>query len=177
MAEKEVGPGKGGSQEISLKDKGNEFFKAGNYLKAAALYTQAIKQDPSNPALYSNRAAAFLNLVKLNKALTDAETTISLNPQWEKGYFRKGYILEAMEQYDDALAAFQIAVQYNPQSAEVSRKIKRLSQLAKDNKRAQEVQNLRSNVDIAKGLETLKSEMSEKHVAEILGKTCFLLLS
>ncbi|KAE8703052.1 hypothetical protein F3Y22_tig00110474pilonHSYRG00022 [Hibiscus syriacus] len=127
MAEKEVGPGKGGSQEISLKDKGNEFFKAGNYLKAAALYTQAIKQDPSNPALYSNRAAAFLNL--------------------------------AMEQYDDALAAFQIAVQYNPQSAEVSRKIKRLSQLAKDNKRAQEVQNLRSNVDIAKGLETLKSEM------------------
>lgn len=32
----------------------------------------------------SNRAAAFLNLVKLNKALTDAETTITLNPQWEK---------------------------------------------------------------------------------------------
>lgn len=38
--------------EVSLKDKGNEYFKAGNYLKAAALYTQAIKQDPSNPTLY-----------------------------------------------------------------------------------------------------------------------------
>lgn len=38
--------------ELSLKDQGNEFFKAGNYLKAAALYTQAIKQDPSNPTLY-----------------------------------------------------------------------------------------------------------------------------
>lgn len=38
--------------EISLKDQGNGFFKAGNYLKAAALYTQAIKKDPSNPALY-----------------------------------------------------------------------------------------------------------------------------
>ena len=34
--------------------------------------------------LSSNRAAAFLNLVKLQKALTDAETTISLNPNWEK---------------------------------------------------------------------------------------------
>lgn len=32
----------------------------------------------------SNRAAAFLNLVKLQKALSDAETTISLNPSWEK---------------------------------------------------------------------------------------------
>jgi hypothetical protein len=32
----------------------------------------------------SNRAAAFLQLVKLTKALADAETTIKLNPQWEK---------------------------------------------------------------------------------------------
>lgn len=40
------------AEDMSLKDKGNEFFKAGNYLKAAALYTQAIKQDPSNPTLY-----------------------------------------------------------------------------------------------------------------------------
>ncbi|KAK8706471.1 hypothetical protein V6N13_050036 [Hibiscus sabdariffa] len=164
------------SQEMSLKDKGNEFFKAGNYLKAAALYTQAIKQDPSNPTLYSNRAAAFLNLVKLNKALADAETTITLNPQWEKGYFRKGCILEAMERYDDALAAFQISLQYNPQSAEVSRKIKRLSQLSKDKKRAQEVQNLRSNVDLAKSLETLKSELSEKYVAEDSWKDMFSFL-
>ncbi|KAI3682073.1 hypothetical protein L2E82_50221 [Cichorium intybus] len=111
--------------DVSLKDQGNEFFKAGNYLKAAAIYTQAIKKDPSNPTLYRkswgfslsglhceydfNRAAAFLNLVKLQKALTDAETTISLNPNWEKlrsllhlhGYFRKGCVLEAMERYDD----------------------------------------------------------------------------
>lgn len=33
---------------------------------------------------FSNRAAAFLHLVKLNKALADAEMTIKLNPQWEK---------------------------------------------------------------------------------------------
>lgn len=40
--------------------------------------------DCSVLLLTSNRAAAFLNLVKLSKALADAETTISLNPQWEK---------------------------------------------------------------------------------------------
>ena len=38
--------------EQSLKDQGNEFFKSGNYLKAAALYTHAIKQDPNNATLY-----------------------------------------------------------------------------------------------------------------------------
>jgi hypothetical protein len=36
----------------ALKDQGNEQFKAGSYLKAAALYTQAIKLDPDNATLY-----------------------------------------------------------------------------------------------------------------------------
>ncbi|PSS01421.1 Hsp70-Hsp90 organizing protein [Actinidia chinensis var. chinensis] len=167
MAESEA------KSEPSLKDQGNEFFKSGNYLKAAALYTQAIKQDPSNPTLYSNRAAAFLHLVKLSKALVDAETTISLNPAWEKGYFRKGCVLEAMERYDDALAAFQIALQHNAKSSEVSKKIKRISLLAKDKKRAQEVENMRSNIDMAKHLDALKSELSEKYGAEECWKEIF----
>lgn len=159
--------------DVSLKDQGNEFFKAGNYLKAAAIYTQAIKKDPSNPTLYSNRAAAFLNLVKLQKALSDAETTISLNPSWEKGYFRKGCVLEAMERYDDALDAFRIASQHNPQSTEVARKIKRLTQLSRDKKRSIEVDNMRSNVDLAKDLDGFKSELIQKHVSEESWKDIF----
>ncbi|KAJ7979993.1 Hsp70-hsp90 organizing protein 1 [Quillaja saponaria] len=166
----------GRGENTSLKDKGNEFFKAGNYLKAAALYTQAIKQDPSNPTLYSNRAAAFLQLAKLNKALVDAETTITLKPQWEKGHFRKGCVLEAMERYDDALAAFQMALQNNPQSQEVSRKIKKINQLVRDKKRAQEVENMRSNIDMAKHLDTLKPEMSEKYGSEECWKEMFTFL-
>jgi tetratricopeptide (TPR) repeat protein len=52
MAEKAGKATNGGEAEKSLKEKGNEFFKAGNFLKAAALYTQAIKLDPSNATLY-----------------------------------------------------------------------------------------------------------------------------
>lgn len=161
------------NKDVSLKDQGNEYFKAGNYLKAAALYTQAIKKDPSNPTLYSNRAAAFLNLVKLQKALSDADTTISLNSSWEKGYFRKGCVLEAMERYDDALDAFRIASQHNPQSTEVSKKIKKLTQLSKDKKRSEEVDNMRSNVDLAKHLDGFKSELVQKNVADEFWKDIF----
>jgi tetratricopeptide (TPR) repeat protein len=42
----------GAGRAAALKDQGNEQFKAGSYLKAAALYTQAIKLDPDNAALY-----------------------------------------------------------------------------------------------------------------------------
>lgn len=48
------GGGEGGppAAAAALKDQGNEQFKAGSYLKAAALYTQAIKLDPDNATLY-----------------------------------------------------------------------------------------------------------------------------
>ena len=47
-----AGAGEGVSPSAALKDQGNEQFKSGNYLKAAALYTQAIKLDPDNATLY-----------------------------------------------------------------------------------------------------------------------------
>lgn len=148
----------------SLKDQGNALFKAGNFLKAAALYTQAIKADPSNATLYSNRSAAFLSLLKVSKALADADMTIQLKPTWEKGYFRKGCVLEAMERLDEALAAYREALQQNPQSSEVSTKIKRLSQLVRDKKRTQDKQAARSTVKVDKCSEfdILRSELVQR---------------
>jgi hypothetical protein len=37
---------------VSLKDQGNALFKGAQYLKAAATYSKAIKEDPQNATLY-----------------------------------------------------------------------------------------------------------------------------
>ena len=37
---------------MSFKDLGNEEYKSGNWLKAAAMYTKGIKEDPDNAVLY-----------------------------------------------------------------------------------------------------------------------------
>lgn len=58
-----------------------------------------------------------------------------------------------------AISAYQEALKYNPQNLEVSKKIKRLNQLAREKKRAVEVENLRSNIDISKPFEPFKSEL------------------
>lgn len=39
-------------ETVSLKDQGNAQFKAAQYLKAAATYSKAIKEDPSNATLF-----------------------------------------------------------------------------------------------------------------------------
>lgn len=117
--------------EPTLKDQGNEEFKKGNWMKAAVLYTKAIKEDPENAVLYSNRCAALLKMNKVSKALADADQCIKLKPEWDKGYFRKGSVHEVVEQYKEALEAFQQAHQKNPDNAEVAQKIRTLQKLIK----------------------------------------------
>ncbi|KAK9829175.1 hypothetical protein WJX72_004328 [[Myrmecia] bisecta] len=102
------------------KEQGNEEFRKGNYLKAAAAYTKGLKDDSQNAVLYSNRSASLLKLNKVTKALADAEQCIACRPDWEKGYFRKACVLEAMDRLEEAQAAYQKADQLNPGSQEVA---------------------------------------------------------
>ena len=52
--------------------------------KSQQLYTEAIDLDPENHILYSNRSAAFAKAEKYDLALTDAEKTMELKPDWAK---------------------------------------------------------------------------------------------
>ena len=81
---------------MSLREQGNAEFRKGNYLRAAALYSRGIKAEPENWTLLCNRSAALLHLNKYSRALSDAEECIRLNPDWDKGYFRRAAALEAM---------------------------------------------------------------------------------
>ena len=77
----------------AFKQQGNSAFSQGQYEQAITFFSEAIKLDPSNHVLYSNRSAANAALKKFNLALEDAEETIKLQPTWSKGYGRKGAAL------------------------------------------------------------------------------------
>lgn len=67
-----------------LKTKGNECVKDDKFIEAVLHYTQAIKMDPNNYVLYSNRSFAFLKLDQHYLSLQDANETVRLQPQWAK---------------------------------------------------------------------------------------------
>lgn len=105
---------------VAFKDEGNAHFKAGEFLKAAASYTKAIKAEPTNHVYYSNRANAFLKLSKVGKALEDADKCIALDPQFVKGYHRKASALHATgeaaksdEAAEVLLAALEMGIDNN----------------------------------------------------------------
>lgn len=73
------------SDEVNvLKEKGNECVRSTKYEESILHYTHAIKLDPKNYSLYSNRSLAFLKIQQFYHALEDANETIRLNPNWAK---------------------------------------------------------------------------------------------
>ena len=108
------------SESEQHKKDGNMHFASADYVKAVAAYNKAIKADPKNGVLYSNRAAAFIHLGKETKAIKDAEQAIELKPDWAKGYFRKGAALAALRKWDEAIDMLEKALQVDPKSKEIA---------------------------------------------------------
>ena len=62
----------------------NAACQTGDFALAITLYTDAIRLDPANHILYSNRSAAHVKLGQFGKALQDSVKAKQLNPEWPK---------------------------------------------------------------------------------------------
>jgi len=100
-----------------FKTAGNVALQAGKISEAIANYTKAIDLDGSNHVYYSNRSAAYLKKGEGNNALEDATSCIALNPQFPKGYSRKGAALHALKRYNDSIAAYNEGLEKFPTDA------------------------------------------------------------
>ncbi|XP_031629525.1 stress-induced-phosphoprotein 1 [Contarinia nasturtii] len=100
------------------KEKGNEFFKKGDFSTAIKHYTEAINRNPNDPKLYSNRAACYTKLAAFDLGLKDCETCVKLDDKFIKGWIRKGKILQGMQQPSKALSAYQKALELDASNAE-----------------------------------------------------------
>jgi stress-induced-phosphoprotein 1 len=100
------------------KTEGNTAFQQQNYPKAVDLYTEAIKRAPRNPALYSNRAAAYSKLGEMPMAVRDCEKALEIDPNFVKAYTRKAYCHFAMKEYYKARECYNQALKIDSNNAE-----------------------------------------------------------
>ncbi|XP_039758769.1 hsp70-Hsp90 organizing protein 3-like [Pararge aegeria] len=124
-----------GTQSISVEElraKGNESVKDGKFIEAVLHYTQALKMDPNNHVLYSNRSFAFLKLDQHYLSLQDANETVRLKPYWAKGYFRRAEVEAASGLYDEAIISYTRALQLEPRNVKLMESIKTITDIQKN---------------------------------------------
>ncbi|CAG7729527.1 unnamed protein product [Allacma fusca] len=100
------------------KNLGNDLFKKGDYGTALKHYNEAIRRNPDDAKLYSNRAACYTKLAAFDLGLKDCETCVDLDPKFIKGWIRKGKILQGMQDAGKAMSAYQKALEIDPNNAE-----------------------------------------------------------
>uniref|UniRef100_A0ACD5W9M5 Uncharacterized protein n=1 Tax=Avena sativa TaxID=4498 RepID=A0ACD5W9M5_AVESA len=108
-----------GDSKAQLKSNGAKAVERKDYVAASKFYSEAIKLDPADEVLYSNRSLCYLKCDEAHDALLDANACIGLKPNWHKGYYRKGAALMSLLEFKEASDAFLAGVKLKPGNKEM----------------------------------------------------------
>ncbi|XP_073335482.1 tetratricopeptide repeat protein 1 [Pagrus major] len=120
-------------QSLTLKEKGNSQFKAGNWSEAELSYKEALVLCPvcfskERAVLFSNRAAARLHLDLKDQAISDCTRAIELNPDYVRALLRRAELYEQTDKLDEALEDFKKVLELDPNQAGARQACMRLPQ-------------------------------------------------
>jgi small glutamine-rich tetratricopeptide repeat-containing protein alpha len=93
------------------KNAGNALLQKGDHAGAVSKYTEAISLNPTHAIYLANRAAAHVNLRQYARAVEDCKASIALDPNYAKSHYRLGQAHAALGEHQQALTAFERALQ------------------------------------------------------------------
>lgn len=103
------------AEEAKLR--GNAAISAKDFDGAIAAYTEALTlstDGPNSHVYYSNRAAAYCYQNKYQESVNDCLSSVSLAPDYVKAYSRLGLSYFFLEQYAEAVDAYEKAAELEP---------------------------------------------------------------
>ncbi|KAK8794479.1 stress-inducible protein [Blastocystis sp. subtype 4] len=120
--------------DIAAKKKaeGNGFFAKKMYPQAIECYTEAIKHDPSNHILYSNRAMAYSAIGKWKEAKEDGLACIERDKTFLKGYHRAANAMINLGEFIEAEDTLNKGLTYNANDPNLLSLLKIAAPRAKD---------------------------------------------
>ena len=110
-------------QANKLKNEGNKLMAEGDLNGAIANYTEAIEMHPT-AVFHSNRAACYLKKKEYGQAASDGAAAITLDPNYAKGYYRRGSAFMALGNYDEAHTDFKEVATRFPKNKSVRLQLK-----------------------------------------------------
>ncbi|XP_028843504.1 uncharacterized protein si:dkey-33c12.4 [Denticeps clupeoides] len=118
------------NRSLELALIGNQCAARGNLDMAVKYFTDAIKHNPKEYKLFGNRSFCYEKMQEYEKALTDADLALSMNPQWIKGLYRKGRALTGLKRYYDASMVYQEVLKLDNSCPDAAQELMRVQIMA-----------------------------------------------
>jgi tetratricopeptide (TPR) repeat protein len=90
---------------------------AGDYDRAIAYYSEAIRLDPKNAIVFASRGFAYQKKGDYDRAITDYSEAIQLNPTYALVFNNRGNAYQNKGDYDRAIADYSEAIRPDPKNA------------------------------------------------------------
>jgi len=98
------------------KEKGNTLVKDGKFVEAKAVYDEAIKRNPKDHTLYSNRALCYSKLMEWPAAKADCDKALELCPNFVRALERRGNCYVMLKEMTKAMADFRKGLELDPEN-------------------------------------------------------------
>ncbi len=95
-------------------NRGNNYFKRGQYDEAISDYTKALEIDPKFTEAYHNRGTAYGKKGRYDEAISDFTKALEINPRFAEAYRSRGSAYDDKGQYDEAISDYNKALEMNP---------------------------------------------------------------
>jgi protein O-mannosyl-transferase len=99
-------------------NRGFAYLDLGQWDKAIADFTSAIRINPAFADNYCIRGAAYVNIGERDKAIADFSRAIGINPKFAEAYYNRGVTYKDLSQWDKAIADFSATININPKFTE-----------------------------------------------------------
>jgi len=126
-------------EAVAEKDRGNEWFKNGNYDKAIERYTRGMTLDPLNAVLPANRAMALLKKGQFGAAETDCTLALSIDSTYIKAFQRRASARIGLDKFELAIQDYDEVLKLEPKNkaaqgekTKLEEKLKEKSEESKD---------------------------------------------
>uniref|UniRef100_G3UU89 RNA polymerase II-associated protein 3 n=1 Tax=Meleagris gallopavo TaxID=9103 RepID=G3UU89_MELGA len=100
---------------LAEKEKGNKYFKQGNFDEAIKCYTRGMHSDPFNPILFS-------------VAESDCNLALALDKNYTKAYARRGAARFALKNFQGAKEDYEKVLELDADNFEAKNELKKIEQ-------------------------------------------------
>ncbi|XP_064557901.1 RNA polymerase II-associated protein 3 [Zonotrichia leucophrys gambelii] len=154
---------------LAEKEKGNKYFKQGNFDEAIKCYTRGMHSDPYNPVLPTNRASAFYRMKKFSVAESDCNLALALDKNYVKAYARRGAARFALKNLQGAKEDYEKVLELDANNFEAKNELKKIDQALslKENSKQKEFEDaVRTGLTDEEKQRIEDQQLKQKAIAE-----------